>query len=180
MGRCGFGAARTDEAIVYGAQRPGYPDKLVDSSCVTEWISFMQQSGVQRICCLLPRTQLGYYSVDLLRMYREAFGESEVCHAEIDDYHLCDPIVLKGKILPFIFQSLQTRAPVVVHCSGGSGRTGHVLAAWLVHHRGLSVDDALDTVISSGRNPWEAVQCGNATEEQLRSLLAGRSSQRAG
>jgi protein-tyrosine phosphatase len=67
-----------------------------------------------------------------------------------------------------------------VHCSGGSGRTGHILAAWLVHHRGLSVDDALDAVISTGRNPWEAVHCGNATEEQLRCLLAGTGSQHAG
>ncbi len=60
----------------------------------------------------------------------------------------------------------------------GNGRTSHVLPAWLVRYRGLSVDDALEAVISTGRDPWEAVKCGNATEEQLRSLLMGTRSHR--
>lgn len=37
---------------------------------------------------------------------------------------------------------------VVVHCWGGGGRTGLVLAAWLVQDRGLTAEDAADAVTS--------------------------------
>src|SRR6266540_4109792 len=173
MGQFNFAAARNVEATVYGAQRPGYPAKAVEIALVSGWISFMKQRGIRRVCCLLPPNQLAYYRADLLGSYREAFGGANVCHAAIQDYHLCEPATLEKVILPFLLESDQASTPVVVHCSGGSGRTGHVLAAWLVRHRGLSVEDALAAVVSTGRNPSEAVQCGNATLQQLRRLLAG-------
>ena len=46
---------------------------------------------------------------------------------------------------------------VVVHCSGGVGRTGQVLATWLVAKYGLSNQGAIDIVRQTGRNPYEAV-----------------------
>ena len=180
MAPFGMAAAKIGERIVYGAQRPGYPAQDVESPRVSQWISFMRGSGMARVCCLLPPKQLAYYKLDLLGSYREAFGESNVCHAEIEDYHLCHSAVLEDRVLPFLFEADQAGAPVVVHCSGGIGRTGHVLAAWLVRHRGLPIDDAITGVVSTGRDPREAVRCGNASEQQLRRLLAGPSSRRAG
>jgi protein-tyrosine phosphatase len=179
MGRFEFAAARPEEVIVYGAQRPGYPSKNVDVSDVRAWISFVQKSGIRRVCCLLPTKQLAYYRVDLLQTYREAFGQQNVCRAEVEDYHLCDHATLENTILPFLVESDRASTPVVIHCSGGSGRTGHVLAAWLVRHRGLSVDDAL-AIVSTNRNPREAVHCGHATEKELRCLLAGVGSRSGG
>lgn len=172
-------AARPEETIVFGASRPGYPSKTVDVNQVQEWISAMQRGGIRRICCLLPPNQLEYYAVDLLAAYRDAFGASHVCAAAVEDHHLCDHTTLEGRILPFLQESSKIGAPVLVHCSGGSGRTGHVLAAWLVRHRGLSVDDALTAVKNTGRDPWEAVHCGYATEKELRCLLAGVDSRRS-
>lgn len=173
MDRFRFAAARPEGDIVYGAQRPGYPSENVDVFDVTEWISFMQKRGIRRVCCLLPTKQLAYYRANLLKKYSEAFGELNVCRAGIEDYHLCDHAMLEGIILPFLVESERLGASVVVHCSGGSGRTGHVLAAWLVRQRSLTVDNALE-VVSTRRNPWEAVECGYATEKELRCLLAGR------
>ncbi len=165
--------ARQEEPLVFGSPRPGYPSKTVAAPVVNSWISAAKTSGIRRICCLLPPAQLQYYQVDLLAMYRDAFDPANVCWAEIPDYHLCDHATLERHILPFLHESAEAAMPVLVHCSGGTGRTGHVLAAWLVRHRGLTVDEALTAVKKTRRNPWEAIQCGYATEKELRCLLAG-------
>lgn len=171
MGQFRFGPAQPGEPTVFGAARPGYSSKSVEQRDVDEWILFMRNKGIQRICCLLPRAQLAFYRNDLLASYRDAFGPTNVCHVEIEDYHLCSPDDLEKRILPFLIESDSAKTPVVVHCSGGSGRTGHVLAAWLVRQRGLTVDKALEVVRHTGRNPREAVDSGNAREQQLRELL---------
>ena len=173
MTRFRFGPARVGETSVYGAERPGYNSRSVDAGPVQEWIAFMKENGILRVCCLLSPKQLAYYQPALLDQYGAAFGVVNVCAVEVDDYNLCDQETLELKVLPFFYESDRVTARVVVHCSGGSGRTGHVLAAWLVRHRELSVDDALAAVVATDRNPYEAVQCGNATNAQLRRLLAG-------
>lgn len=168
-----FGPAQAGETIVYGAQRPGYNSNSVGDARLHQWIAFMIENGIQRVCCLLPPDQLRYYSSDLLEEYRRFFGASNVCSAAVPDYHLCDQHLLETLVLPFLARSVEAAARVVVHCSGGSGRTGHVLAAWLVRYRGLSVGEALDAVVATGRDPREAIWCRNATEDELRRLLAG-------
>lgn len=173
MSQFKFGPARPGEQVVFGAQRPGYNAKSVELSVVGDWIACIQRKGIRRVCCLLPDNQLRYYQGDLLRAYREDFGAKNVCSAEVEDYYLCERSKLESIILPFLAESDRLTAPVVVHCSGGSGRTGHVLAAWLARNRGLSVDSALRAVIATGRDPYEAVKCGNATEAQLRKLIGG-------
>jgi protein-tyrosine phosphatase len=138
---------------------------------VGQWIARMQGCGIRRVVCLLPEEQLAYYKpLNLLAEYRKAFGDGNVRSEPVRDYHLCEPARL-SRILVFLKESASGEAPVVVHCSGGSGRTGHVLAAWLVHQHELAPEDALKAVIRTGRNPWEAVQMGNATEDDLLQLL---------
>jgi len=122
---------------------------------------------------LLPHEQLRFYACDLLATYREEFAEEDVINVQVEDYHLCAADDLNNRVLPFLRESDAAESPVVVHCSGGSGRTGHVLAAWLVRQRGLSVNQALAAVKASGRNPCEAVDRNKATRVQLESLLAG-------
>jgi hypothetical protein len=59
----------------------------------------------------------------------------------------------------------------VIHCWGGNGRTGHVLAAWLVAARCLSSMEAIEAVEATGRLPREAVLAGNATLDEPIELL---------
>ena len=167
-----FGPANEGEQIVFGSERPGFDFHSVSAGEVSRWISFMRQNGVKRVCCLLPREQLDFYDVDLLEQYRHEFGPRNVCSAGIADCHLCDAETLTAKILPFLRESDQKCEPVVVHCSGGSGRAGQILSAWLVHARELSIDEALSQVRSPRRNPLEAIIIGNASMAQLRALLA--------
>jgi protein-tyrosine phosphatase len=146
-----FAAASEHESIVFGAARPGYTNERVD-----RWIEFMQHHGIQRICCLLPATQLTRYS-NLLETYQNVFGFTRICWAPIEDFNLVSPEMLVCQILPFLAIADRQNEPVVVHCSGGIGRTGHVLAAWLVAGRGLSSKSAISVVRQTGRNPYEAI-----------------------
>ncbi|WP_121971693.1 dual specificity protein phosphatase family protein [Leptolyngbya sp. BC1307] len=146
-----FAAASEDELIVFGSARPGYTNEQV-----SEWIEFMQNQSIQRVCCLLPKTQLVRYS-DLLGVYRQVFGIDQVCWAPIEDFNFAAREILAHQILPFLAIANQQNEKVVVHCSGGIGRTGHVLAAWLVAGRGFSNKLAIAAVKQTGMNPYEAV-----------------------
>jgi protein-tyrosine phosphatase len=145
-----FAAAWENEPIVFGASRPGYFNNQAD-----DWVEFMKRQGIQRVCCLLSDNQLAHYS-DLLGTYQQEFGNHQVCWAPIEDFHLSDLETLTRKILPFLAEADKQAEKVVVHCSGGIGRTGHVLAAWLVSGRELSNKAAIAAVMRTGRNPYEA------------------------
>lgn len=124
----------------------------------------MQNQEIQRVCCLLPETQLNRYS-NLLNTYRKVFGldclrqvkDQRVCWAPIEDFNFAAPKTLVRQILPFLAITDRQNEKVVVHCSGGIGRTGHILVAWLVAGRGFSSTSAISTVKQTGRNPYEAV-----------------------
>ena len=146
-----FAGASEHEHIVFGAARPEYTD---DRVC--EWIEFMQNRGIQRICCLLSQKLLTHYS-DLLDNYRQVFGIERVCWAPIEDFNLATPKILVDRILPFLAIADRQNEKVVVHCSGGIGRTGHILAAWLITGRGFSSKSAISAVQKTGRNPYEAI-----------------------
>jgi Protein-tyrosine phosphatase len=149
-----FAPATQDETIVFGAARPGYaPDQ------VQAWLQWMQSHGIRRVCCLLPERQLQRYGspTTLLETYRQTFGAEQVCWAPIDDFQLATPDLLCHTILPFLSAAQHIQQPVVVHCSGGVGRTGHVLAAWLVASRNISNRAAIVAVNRMGKNPREAI-----------------------
>ncbi|MEH2394564.1 MAG: dual specificity protein phosphatase family protein [Nostoc sp.] len=145
-----FTPAWENEQIVFGAARPGYTNNKVQ-----DWIEFMKCQDIKRVCCLLPDQQLAYYS-GLISTYKQEFCNQLVCWAPIADFHLSDLETLTQKILPFLIEADKQNEKVVVHCSGGIGRTGHVLAAWLVSVRGLSNQAAIAAVKRTGRNPYEA------------------------
>lgn len=160
-----FGPACDNEQIVFGAQRPGY-----DPADIKDWISYMKAQGIRRVCCLLSEQELRDYQENLLSTYCGEFGQDNVASAPVEDVHLISHVLLK-KVLGFLQESDEKKKPVVVHCAGGLGRTGHVLSAWLVSGGGFSVTEALSTVKNTGREPGQAVTYGNATKEQLHDLL---------
>jgi protein-tyrosine phosphatase len=145
-----FAAAHPDEPFIFGAGRPGHADGQVE-----EWILFMQQRGIQGVCCLLPPEQLSGYT-NLLTAYERAFGTNQLCWAPLEDFQVVDLNTLSQTILPFLKNATEQEQKLVVHCAGGIGRTGQVLAAWLVYGRKLSNRAAIAAVIKTGRNPYEA------------------------
>jgi protein-tyrosine phosphatase len=116
----------------------------------------MQDRDIKRVCCLLAESQLVRYP-NFLEVYRRTFGQERVCWSPIADFHLFDPEMLVCQILPFLAISYLLDEKVIVHCSGGIGRTGHILAAWLVAAREFSPKPAIAAVMQTGRNPYEAI-----------------------
>jgi hypothetical protein len=163
-----FGPARHGEQTVYGARMP---DTSLDG--IVEWASFVRSRGVTRICCLLDEGQLADFPVSLEAEYERLFGPERVLMQPVADHHLCSRQVLEDRILPFLRAAESAGERVVVHCWGGNGRTGHVLAAWLVAARGLSPHEAIEAVEAAGRIPREAILAGNAALDELVDLLTG-------
>jgi protein-tyrosine phosphatase len=167
-----FAGAAPEERIVFGAERPGYPRHAVTMDRVRQWLAFMEQRGMRRVCCLLTDSQLAYYHpASLLAEYDAVFGVERVHRTSIADYQLADREALLGRILPFLADADARDEPVVVHGAAGLGRTGQVLAAWLVHARGHGPEEALAVVRTMGRDPYEAVAVGNASRRDLLALL---------
>lgn len=146
-----FAAACDNEFIVFGSAKPKHSDEEVN-----QWIEFMQGQNIKRVCCLLSQTELTRYS-NLLGTYRQKFGLDQVCWAPIEDFQFADCVTLIQKILPFLATANKQGEKVVVHCAGGVGRTGHILAAWLVSGRGFLNKDAIAAIRRTGKNPYEAV-----------------------
>jgi protein-tyrosine phosphatase len=169
-----FGPAAKDERIVYGAGRAGRRKDPVAPELVENWIGYMKEQGIERVCCLLDDEHLSLYDPDLLETLRQAFGEENVLHAPIPDVHVATPELLVGAILPFLEASEREEKKVVVHCSGGLGRTGHVLAAWLAYRYGISPEEALDAVVvasAAPRKPLDALSRGRDSGVDLYELL---------
>lgn len=160
-----FAPAAPDESIVFGACRPTHPDKAPPEDTVEDWTTFMDDQGIERVCCLLDSQHLEEYE-DLLGTYEEHFGVENVCHAPVSDFTVVNEDVFHGTILPFLKTAVERSESVVVHCSAGSGRTGHVLALWLVCGRGYELETAIEAIEDSKRNPFEA-----ANYTDLRALV---------
>ena len=152
-----FGPAASDEELVYGARRPGYPSTNPTETEVKSWLNHMEDHNIQRVCCLLEE-KLHLYD-DLLNQYEERFGSENVLSAPIVDRKFVGRETFHHQILPFLTESVREDQRVVVHCSAGSGRTGHILALWLAHERDYTLPEAIEGVISVeniNRNPLEA------------------------
>jgi protein-tyrosine phosphatase len=160
-----------DESHVYGAACPDWWSTTPYPTAVDDWVALAEQRGVERVCCLLDE-RLDRFD-GLLKQYAAAFGEDNVLHAPVTDYTLPDVEFVCSRVLPYLRESAEAERPVVVHCHAGVGRTGVVLAAWLVSERGHDPETAIERVTQNGRRPMNAVDEGNATEDELRRLLAG-------
>ena len=165
-----FAPAAPGESLVHGACSPGWHSVGDHETVVDDWIDAMQSHGIERVVGLLSGRQLDRPEGTVGR-YRAAFGPAAVRHVPVPDQHLADAATLQEEVLPFLDAADEAAAPVVVHCLTGIGRTGQVLAAWLVWGRGYDPHDAIDAVTEMGRDPAEAVREDNATRWELLDLL---------
>ena len=74
-----FAPAEREESIVFGAARPKYDRKSVE-----QWIEFMQDREIQRICCLLTSDCIANYPIDLPEVYRQKFGSQSIQRSPLE------------------------------------------------------------------------------------------------
>jgi len=161
-----FAPAASDEEYVFGACCPGWHSAGTHVACIEQWIDDMREAGIERVCCLLAGRQLDENEANLDK-YEDAFGADKLLHAPVPDQHLVDEALLNDEILPFLDDGKRSGEPVVVHGLSGIGRTGQVLAAWLVYDRDHLPTEAISTVTAQGRDPRVPVFEGYATESEL-------------
>lgn len=110
-----------------GSSRPG-----AHSASIASDLAALRGRGIQSVLTLTETPVLAHEL--------EAAGLDSL-HLPVDDFHAPTTQQML-RALAFIDASLAENMPVVVHCLAGQGRTGTILAAWLLRS-GLSADDAI-------------------------------------
>jgi len=173
-----FGPASKDETSIYGSSKPEHSYNSISAESIQEWVDYVKSQGISGVLCLLEKHSLDMIykmtGVNLIDRYRKEFGNENVMLAPVPDFSYISRDTFTKSILPFLKKFADTDRKVVVHCAGGIGRTGQILAAWLTHGRGYDIEDAIDAVKMASpalRNPQEAGIGYFGEIDSLRTLL---------
>ena len=137
---------------------------IPDSADLLEWHS----AGIQSVVNLLEE----YYDDITQQELRHGFA---VLHSPIPD--MCaPPLDQLQMIVQWIDGEIGAGRKVLVHCFAGIGRTGIILAAYLMHI-GMPMHDALRNILSVGSEPQTNEQRDILEEFAIQQKKAGAEKQ---
>jgi len=140
-----------DTEVIFGAERPGCGeafDKLgaIPPEEVKTWADFMKKQGVKRVLSLLTDEEYAFfggegYKDELVK--NNGFDEEKVTLVNVYAPGAAT------ETLKAIKDAKEGNEKLVVHCSGGEGRTGLVLAQYLCQIEGMTAEDAVNNVLDT-------------------------------
>lgn len=71
--------------------------------------------------------------------------ELDYMHESIDD-HMAPTVNQINNIIFFITKKISNDKPVVVHCAAGQGRTGTILASYLIKNQDIKAEEAIKKI----------------------------------
>jgi protein-tyrosine phosphatase len=146
--------------ILYSSDRPGYRLDLKIKDPIEDYIKVFLSKDIKCIILLLDERDLkNYYGkADLIQEYEKA--GIKVIHYPIPDFSVPSDIVEFNDIMKKMDANLKV-GNILVHCAGGSGRTGTVVSAFLLY-KGMS-DDLVEIINFIRQDRPHSVE----TEEQF-------------
>ncbi|MBK7127745.1 MAG: dual specificity protein phosphatase family protein [Crocinitomicaceae bacterium] len=101
---------------------------------------------ITHVVTLVSQEELNKYNVPALLTRFDEAG-IEVLHSPIQDYGLPEPEQMKS-ILTWLHKRVKSKQNVLVHCVGGLGRSGTVMAVYAKAYLGKSGEEAIQYVRS--------------------------------
>lgn len=141
-----FAPASTRDEVLYGAARPGAsqqlcyrPDLKLPASVITEWAYWAKGEGFERVITLLSPSELDTYQGSVVDVLSHQFS------GHYSNIVMDRPGALQ-QVLAAVRTAQEAGDKILVACWAGAGRTGQVLAAWLVQQYGLTPEEAAEEV----------------------------------
>jgi Predicted protein-tyrosine phosphatase len=121
-------------------------DKLAGSSIIRNEneIKELKEKGITSIVCLVEEHELTFKNI---KEYEESLNKYgiELKHYPIKDFS-APTLEYLVKIIKYLKDKIKENKRVLVHCYGGLGRTGTILAAFLVYYKRIKAEEAISYV----------------------------------
>ena len=132
------------EGLVGMTILPGRKDR---GRNVSDDIESIQQEKIGAIVTLLSESEFTDYGVAELRDEYNNAG-LELLHIRVPDQSVPTSEEMK-RITAYLHQRIKKKEKTLVHCVGGLGRTGTVVACYLKEYEGFNSEEAIETVRES-------------------------------
>jgi protein-tyrosine phosphatase len=121
-------------------------DKLAASNIIRneKEIRELKKKGITNVVCLVEEHELPFRNVKEYEEILSKYG-IELKHFPIKDFY-APSLEYLIKIIKYIDEKIKENKKVLVHCYGGLGRTGTIVASFLVYYKKISAEEAINYV----------------------------------